>query len=119
MHRWRPDGSDHDKSSNPKLLLFPRNTGGLKKAFPLTGSKRYVGKLLACGRVVVEVAVGLELQPLLPGVVQPVVDGRGDADLVADGDGVSRCRLEGGGGEWEGVNGCVDGTERRREVKLT
>lgn len=62
---------------------------------PLTSSKWYVGKLLPRGRIVVEVAVGLELQPLLPGVLQAVVDGRGDADLVADRDGVT-CRCLGG-----------------------
>lgn len=49
-----------------------------------------------------EVAVRPELQPLLPGVAQSVVDGRGDADLVAHGDGVSSCRLGGGGGGAEG-----------------
>lgn len=100
MQRWRPDGNDHNTCSNPKSLFLPTNTNGLKKkkrkkAFPLTSSKRYVGKLLPCSRVVVEVAVRLELQPLLPGIAQAVVDGRGDAHLVADRDGVSSCRLGG------------------------
>lgn len=84
-------GNDQSKRSKPKSLLSPKK----KKAFPLTSSKRYVGKLLPCSRVVVEVAVRLELQPLLPGIAQAVVDGRGDADLVADGDGVASRRLAG------------------------
>ena len=63
----------------------------------LTGSKWNVGKLLSRSRVVVKVAVGVELHPLRPGVVQTVVDGRGDADLVAHRDGVACCSLRGGG----------------------
>lgn len=98
MQRWRPDGKP------PEQMLSSRNTHVfcffliLKRLFQLTSSKRHVGKLLPCSRVVVEVAVGPELQPLLPGVVQAVVDGRGDADLVAHGDGVSSCRLGWGWG---------------------
>lgn len=109
MQRWRPDGNDQNKCSNPKSLFLPRNTDGLKKkkASPLTSSKRYVGELLPCGRVVVEVAVRPELQPLLPGIVQAVVDGRGDADLVADRYGVSSCRLGGGKG-LKSQNFCVE-----------
>lgn len=63
------------------------------KVLFLTGAKRHIGKLLPCSRVVPEVAVRLELHPLLPGVVQTVVDSRGDADLVASRDGVSRRSL--------------------------
>lgn len=57
----------------------------------LTGSKRHISELLPSSRVIVEVAVGVELHPLHPGVTQAVVDRRGHADLVALGDGVS-CR---------------------------
>lgn len=81
---------NHNNHHSPTLKVW-------KRGFPLTSSKWDVGKLLPSGRIVVEVAVGVELQPLLPGVVKAVVDGRGDADLVANRDGVSRCRLEGKG----------------------
>lgn len=58
-------------------------------AVPLTSAERDVSELLPCSQVVVEVALGFEVHPLHPGVLQTVVNGRGDADLVADGDGVS------------------------------
>lgn len=61
--------------------------------FPPTSSERHVGKLLPGGGVLAEVAVRLELHPFVPGVVQAVVDGRGDADLVSDWDGESCRRL--------------------------
>lgn len=73
-------------------ILNTNKNLGLELIF-LTGSKWHVSKLLSSGGVVVEVAVRLELHPVLPGVVQTVVDGRGDADLVAHRDGVSCCRL--------------------------
>lgn len=63
----------------------------------LTGSKRHIGELLPCGGVVVEVAIRIKLHPLIPGVVQAVVDSRGDADLVAHRDGVTCCGLRGYG----------------------
>lgn len=63
----------------------------LYKITVLTSSKRHIGKLLPCSRVVVEVAVRVELHPFLPGVTETVVDSRGDTDLVAHRDGVS-CR---------------------------
>lgn len=66
---------------------------------PPTGSEGHVGKLLPGGGVLLEVAIRLELHPLIPGVVQAVVDGRGDADLVADGDGESRRGLREAGEE--------------------
>lgn len=69
-------------SPNPRLKNILR--------FPPTGSEGHVGKLLPSGGVLSEVAVRLELHPLVPGVVQAVVDGRGDADLVADRDGEPR-----------------------------
>lgn len=72
----------------------------------LTGSKRHIGKLLPCSGVVVEVSVRVELHPLRPGVVQTVVDSRGDADLVAHRDGVSCRSLR----EQEGVE---NSTKRR------
>lgn len=95
MQRWRPEGKSQSERPQPKSPFS--DTEGLKKGFALTSSKWDVGKLLPSSRVVVEVAVGIEVQPLLPGVEQAVVDGRGDAHLVANRDGVSRCRLEGKG----------------------
>lgn len=92
MQRWRPEGSNRNRYSTPNSCVETLERGFF---FPLTSSKWYVGKLLPCGRIVIEVAVGVELQPLLPGVPQAVVDGRGDADLVADRDGVT-CRRLGG-----------------------
>lgn len=59
----------------------------------LTGSKWHISKLLPCSGVVVEVAIRIKLHPLVPGVVQAVVDSRGDADLVAHRDGVTCCGL--------------------------
>lgn len=59
----------------------------------LTGPKRHIGELLPCGRVIVEVAIGFELHPVHPGVVQPVVNSRGHTHLVANGDGVPCCSL--------------------------
>lgn len=92
MQRWRPEGNNQNRHSTPNSCIETLERGFFP---PLTSSKWYVGKLLPCSRIVVEVAVGLELQPLLPGVPQAVVDGRGDADLVADGDCVTRRRLGG------------------------
>lgn len=43
-----------------------------------------------------EIAVGVELRPLGPGVPQAVVDGRRDADLVSHRDGEPRRRLNTG-----------------------
>lgn len=59
---------------------------------PLTGAKRDVGELVGS---VVEVPLWAELHPLPPGVTQAVVNSRGDADLVADRDGVSCSSLNG------------------------
>lgn len=60
----------------------------LPDAAVAAGAKWDVSELLPRGRVVVEVALGFEVHPLHPGVLQTVVNGWGDADLVADGDGV-------------------------------
>lgn len=71
------------------LLYFTAN----KKALLHTGSKGHIGELLPCGRIIVEVAIRFELHPVHPGVVEPVVNSRGDAHLVAHRDGVSCCSL--------------------------
>lgn len=76
----------------PDAALARANNIHLTSFLP-TGSKRYVGELLPSGGVVAEVAVGLELHSFVPGVVQAVVDGRRDADLVARWDGEPCCRL--------------------------
>lgn len=76
-----PDGFDLDVGK-----VFPN-------AAMTAGSKGHIGELLPCGRVIVEVAIGFELHPVHPGVVQPVVNSRGDAHLVAHRDGVSCCSL--------------------------
>ena len=73
--------TDNSSFNSYKIFSF--------KFILLTGSKWHVGKLLPGSRVVVEVAVGFELHPLRPRVEQTVVDRRGDADLVAHGDGVA------------------------------
>lgn len=64
-----------------------------KLALLHTGSKGHIGELLPCGRIIVEVAIRFEFHPVHPGVVEPVVNSRGDAHLVAHRDGVSCCSL--------------------------
>lgn len=61
----------------------------------LTSTKWYVSKLLPSGGVVVEVTLRVELHPLHPGIFQTMVDCWGDADLVADRNGVSCSSLRG------------------------
>ena len=53
------------------------------------GAKRNVGELLPSCRVVPEIAVRLEVQGVLPGVLQALVNGGGHADLMAGGNVVS------------------------------
>lgn len=67
------------------------------RADGLTSSEWHIGELLPVSRAVSEVALGGKVHPVLPGVVEPVVDGGGDAHLVAHGDGVACCFLRGGG----------------------
>lgn len=61
----------------------------------LTSAKWNVGKLLPSCRVVLEIAVRFEVQGVLPGVLQALVDGGGHADLMAGGNAVSCDRLQG------------------------
>lgn len=95
----RPRSLSSSQGSRFSRKLNAANNAPSLNSFSPTGSERYVCKLLPGGGVLSEVTVRLELHPLVPGVVQPVVDGRGDADLVAGGDGESCRRLSEAGEE--------------------
>lgn len=92
MQRWRPAGGKRRAAASNTI----RQRSHRHNRTSGTSSERHVGKLLPGGGVVMEVPVGVELHPLGPGVPQPVVDGRRDADLVSHGDGESRRRLSRG-----------------------